>query len=274
MKQAVSLSAETFNPDAGPDSRAGAYFRAALTQAPRRALVDRVAIALGSRIALFALVQAVAAAIFAARGHPSPWSTSIAWWPVTATIANLLSLLLLRGLLGYEGKRLAELVRIERSTWRKDVLSSLGLLAVGGVLAMVPNLGLATLLWGDAQAPLATFVQPLPLWAALVALVGFPVTVALSELTTYYGYARPRLESLGATAWQAVVLVAVVHALQHAALPLAFDVRFVVWRSLMFLPFALFVGTALRSRPRLFPYLMVAHGLLDASVGLMVLQAS
>lgn len=243
--------------------------------ARRRAFHARRAwLALASRLALFALFQAAAAALFLLRGHAAPWTASVAWWPVTATLANLVSLGLLRWLLTLEGQSYRSLLRFERASVRRDVLISLGLLAVGGVLAMAPNLGLAALLWGDPEAPLATFVQPLPLWGALVALVGFPLTVALSELPTYYAYARPRLEAAGAAPWLALGAAALLHGLQHAALPLVFDGPFLVWRALMFLPFALFVGAALRWRRRLLPYLMIAHGLLDASVGLMVLQAS
>lgn len=42
----------------------------------------------------------------------------------------------------------------------------------------------------------------------------------------------------------------------------------------MFLPFALFLGVILRWRPRLLPYLMVGHALIDVSVGVMVWQAA
>ena len=98
--------------------------------------------------------------------------------------------------------------------------------------------------------------------------------MALSELPTYYAYVRPRLESAGFTPWLALGITALVHGLQHAVMPLVFDAQFMLWRSLMFLPFAVFVGAALRWRPRLLPYLMIAHALLDMSVGLMVLQAA
>jgi hypothetical protein len=229
--------------------------------------------ALASRLVLFALFQGAVAAMMLQRGSAEPWADSVAWWPASATLANLISLAVLRRLLALEGRRYRDLLRFEGGTVRRDVLTSLGLLVVGGVLAMASNLGLAALLWGDPEAPLATFVQPLPLWGGLVALVAFPITVALSELPTYYAYARPRLEAAGLAPWLALGAAALFHGLQHATLPLVFDGTFIAWRALMFLPFALFVGAALRWRPHLLPYLMIAHALLDASVGVMVLQA-
>ena len=48
-------------------------------------------------------------------------------------------------------------------------------------------------------------------------------------------------------------------------MPLIFDWRFIAWRFLMFLPFALLMALALRLRPTLLPYLMVGHFLIDLS---------
>lgn len=42
----------------------------------------------------------------------------------------------------------------------------------------------------------------------------------------------------------------------------------------MVLPFAWLVGETLRRRPRLMPYFVVAHGLLDASVALATVRAA
>lgn len=230
--------------------------------------------ALTSRMVLFAVFQALTSVFMLLREAPDPWSASVAWWPVSATLANLVSLAQLRVWLRLDGMRYRDLLRVEPGTVRKDALTSLGLLVAGGVLAMGSNLGLATLLWGNPEVPLATFVRPLPLWGGLLALVAFPVTVALGELPLYYAYARPRLEAADLAPWLALGSAALFHGLQHAALPLVFDGPFMLWRALMFLPFALFVGGALRWRPRLLPYLVVAHALIDTSVGIMILQAS
>lgn len=242
--------------------------------AVRRGAIARVTAALLSRLVLFAAYQALVALAFVVRGHPAAWSASVAWWPLSIVAANLTGLALLRALLRAEGDRLANLWRIDRSRVGGDVIVTLGMLLLGGLIATAPNLGLATLLWGNADQPLALFVRPLPIWAGSLALVAFPLTIALSELPTYYGYARPRLERLGIAPWRAVGIAALSHALQHAALPLLFDVRFLVWRGLMFLPFALFVGAMLRWRPRLMPYLMIAHGFMDLAVAVMILRAS
>jgi hypothetical protein len=81
----------------------------------------------------------------------------------------------------------------------------------------------------------------------------------------------PRLEAQGLRRWQAVALPALMLGLQHFAVPLVFDLRFIAWRALMFLPFALLLGIVLHWRPRLLPYIAIVHVLMDLSFAMMFL---
>jgi hypothetical protein len=133
---------------------------------------------------------------------------------------------------------------------------------------------LASWLYGDPQAGYTQLVQPLPLWAAITAVVLFPLTTALAELPTYYGYLQPRLAQLSRHVWLVVLVPALFHALQHITLPVLFDATYLLWRGLMFLPFALLLSWVLRRRPSLLPYLVVIHFLLDLQAALAVLAVA
>ena len=111
----------------------------------------------------------------------------------------------------------------------------------------------------------------MPFWAALSAMLIFPITQGLAELPTYFGYVMPRLEAHGLTRGLAITLPAVMLGLQHVAVPLVFDWRYGLWRGLMFLPFAFLVGLVLHWRPRLLPYLAAVHVLMDLSFAAMLL---
>jgi len=233
-----------------------------------------VALMLPLRLLGFAAFQGVIAVTLLFSGRGDAWDASVAWWPIAAVLTNLVTLALLIRLLRREGQRWWDLFRVDTAHVGRDAVTVLGLAVVSVVLILVPNFGLARLLFGDAEAPLATIIQPLPLWAALAALVLFPTTIALAELATYFGYVQPRLEVVTGRAWVAVALAAGFLSLQHATLPLVFEWRFVVWRSLMFAPFALLLAVVLRWRPRLLPYLAVLHGLADLQVAIMLVAAS
>jgi hypothetical protein len=227
-----------------------------------------------SRFVLFALWQVVIAGVYALQGDPAAWESSIAWWPVTATLTNLVSLWLLSRLARWEGFRWRDVIRFERSTLKRDLLTYLGLSLISLPVAILPNIAAGTLLFGDAQQALNKMLLPLPVWAAIVALVAFPITIALAELPTYYAYVMPRLQVLSGRKWIAIVLPAFWLAAQHCTLPLIFDSRFILWRFAMFLPFALLIGIVVHWRPRLLPYVMIGHGLLDLQMAVMILSTS
>jgi hypothetical protein len=195
---------------------------------------------------------------------------SAAWWPITAILANLVCIWLLISLYRQEGSSYRALFGIQRQTLRQDLPIMLGLLLLFGPVTILPNILLGNWLFGAQQIALDMFIQPLPVWAFVTAVLLFPVTMAMAELPTYFGYSMPRIEAQTGRRWLAVLLPSLFLAVQHCTLPLIIDGRFIVWRLLMFFPFALLVGLILRWRPQLLPYLVVVHGLMDLATVLMI----
>jgi hypothetical protein len=226
-----------------------------------------------ARTLLFLGWQAVIAGIYLLLGSNSAWTAAAAWWPLTATLTNVVCLVLLSKLFQREGRSYRDLLRIRRDTLKGDLLILLGALFISGPISYLPNPLTAQWLFGSAEAPLALFVQPIPMIAAVILMLVFPITNGLAELPTYFGYVQPRLvPQIGRVA--AVLVTGLMLAFQHATLPLLFDARFIAWRLLMFVPFGLLVAVLLRWRPQLLPYLVVVHMLMDASVMYFVLAAS
>jgi hypothetical protein len=227
-----------------------------------------------SRLSIFVLIQALFALGFWLAGSTSAWANSADWWPIVVTLTNVLSIFLMSCLLQREGKHYRELFCIRKENILRDALTVLGLFLIGGPLSYLPNPLLAKALWGDVQVVLPLLVRPLPLWAAYASLILFPLTQGLAELASYFGYSMPRLESQGMRPWLAITLPALVLGLQHIAVPLLFDLHFILWRGLMFLPFAFFVGIVLHWRPRLLPYMAIVHVLMDLSFAIMLISAA
>ena len=225
---------------------------------------------LPSRLALFAFWQMVLALVLVLLGTPNAWQASAAWWPVTAVLANLVCIGLLRSLYRQEGSNYWHIFRLQRQTIKTDLLILLGTLILAGPIAFLPNIWAGTWLFGAQQAALDLFLQPLPMWGFVFAAILFPITIALAELPTYFAYCMPRLEAQTGRRWLAVLLPSLFLAAQHCTMPLIFNGRFIAWRFLMFLPFALFLGLLLRWRPQLLPYLVVVPGLMDLAAVLMI----
>jgi hypothetical protein len=227
-----------------------------------------------SRIVFFAVFQTLIAEIFALRGAAQPWQASIAWWPMTALLTNLICLALLDWFMRLEGLRLHNLYTFDRRYIKQDTLIALGLALLSSFLVLLPSYWLTTILFGDASATYELMFKPLPLWAAWTILILFPLSIALAELPTYFAYVMPRIKALSGRAWLAVLLPVVLLSAQHIALPLIFNWHFIIWRLLMFLGLALLMGIGLYWRPRLLPYLMVLHLLGDLQAAWMVFSLS
>jgi membrane protease YdiL (CAAX protease family) len=223
------------------------------------------------RLILFAAFQGLFALGYALAGADSAWSRSAAWWPAVVTLGNLVTLAVMVACFRREGLRFWDLFRIDRAHLKGDLLVLLVALLITGPVAMLPNTWLATALFGDSLTPMRQFIVPLPPVGVLAAVVTFPLTQGLAELPFYFGFVMPRL-GRKVQPWAAYALAALFLGLQHLAVPLRFEPAFLLWRGLMFLPFAFLIGLFLQWRPRLLPYFAVVHVLIDFATGVFYLM--
>ena len=217
-----------------------------------------------SRSVSFVLFQALIALFLAVTGTTSSWDESVRWWTFMATLANLVSLFFLVRLFRAEGKHYLDVIKFSRATFKTDLLWFIGFSIIGLPIVAAPMNILGEAIFGDRMAPIYIMFRPFPVWALVISLF-FPLTITFEELPKYFAYVMPRLETQlhnGCAAW---LIASFFLGAQHMFLPLIFDGRFIFWRLLMYMPFALFVGLFLKLRPTLLPYFMIVHALADLS---------
>jgi len=122
-------------------------------------------------------------------------------------------------------------------------------LVLSGPIAFLPNLALGGALWGSSEVGAELSFRAIPVLAALAICLTFPIVDAAAELPTYFGYVVPRLTARYGWGWLGLIVAAFVLSSQHLFLPLLFDWRFLAWRALMFLGFALWIGFVVYRRP-------------------------
>lgn len=181
-----------------------------------------------------------------------------------AIFANVVSVFLLVRLFTVEGKRYLDVIRFSRATLKTDLLWFFGFSLIGLPIAAAPMSALGSAIFGDRMAPIYMIFLPLPTWALVLSLL-FPLTIGFAELPTYFAYVMPRLEAQLKNGWVALLIASFFLGAQHMFLPLILDGRFMLWRLLMYMPFALFTGLLLKLRPTLLPYYMIVHALVDLS---------
>lgn len=154
----------------------------------------------------------------------------------------------------------------------KDLWLFIAIFVISGPVVFGPNYLLSVLLWKDPAVPAAMMFQPVEKWLSVLLVAAFPVTITFAELATYFGYIMPRLEKQIKRKWVAVALPVAFLSLQHITMPFIPDLRFILYRSIVFLPFALMLGIAIHKRPTLFPYFAVMHGVMDLGTAVMLIM--
>ncbi len=220
---------------------------------------------LASRLVLFLVFQALIA--FAA----TSWETSEKYWLLTATLTNIVSITLLYFLYRSEGRNYSDIFRINRVGLKKDLIVFAGITLLTGPVVFVPGYFLSILIWGDPNVPTEMMFGPVETWLVYVLMIAFPVTIAFAELATYFAYIMPKLKERMKSKWLAVLLPVLFLSMQHCTLPFIPDLNFILYRALVFLPFAILIGISIYYRPTLFVYFAVLHGIMDFGTTLMFL---
>ena len=223
-----------------------------------------------SRSILFFLFQLLITLVLTLVDTASAWNESARWWTFIAFLANFVSIYLLMCMFKAEGKSYLDAIRFSRTTWKTDLLWFFGSSLLTLPIAALPMSILGKAIFGDPMIPTLMLFRPLPGWALILSFL-FPLTIAFAELPTYFGYVMPRLESQLKNGWLAWLIASLALAAQHMFLPLIFDGGFLLWRLLMYLPFALFAGLLIKLRPTLLPYSIIVHALADVSAVLVYL---
>jgi membrane protease YdiL (CAAX protease family) len=216
---------------------------------------------LGTRLGFAVAVQAVVAGVFFLRGEATPWLSAAPWWTVYGTLIDIGCLLALVYWMRRERGRLSDLVGIQPARLGRDFLT--GLAFVAGILpfAMLGGFLGTALIYGSAPGPIP--IGPLPLVGALYSFLIWPVIWAITEEVTYLGYVLPRLETLTGRTSIAFAIVVFFWSVQHSAMPLRIDMRFMLWRAMTSLP-VVAILSLIFIRTRRLPPLIMAHWTADA----------
>jgi len=155
-----------------------------------------------SRSILFLSFQALFTLILFLTGSHTNWQDAARWWPMGVFLTNLVCVFLLNRFYKKEAKHFTDVFRINKSTIKADLVALALIFPVIGALGFFPNLFLGQWLFGDSLIALRMYIQPLPLWATIIAVLLFPVTQGLAELPTYFAFSMPPLKTiLGEPGW-------------------------------------------------------------------------
>lgn len=125
------------------------------------------------------------------------------------------------------------------------------------------------LCYGEFPYLAPMMIAPVPPYLALLNILILPLTTALAEDGLYLGYGVNRFSSK----WAAVLIPALFYALQHSFIPMIFDLKFMVYRFLSFLPLTIWICFQYRKGCPV-SYIMAGHWLLNIATTIQIAVTS
>ena len=187
-------------------------------------------------------------------------------WSIVAGILNILTVIVLVIITKRHGGYF-KLINYEKGKTRpRQVVGMIFLI----LLTSVGGMYLAGYLcYGIILYSPPMMIAPVPAVLAIVNLPVLPVSTALAEDGLYFGCGVSQISNK----YAAVIVPAFFFALQHCFIPTLFDVRYMVYRFLSFLPPAVILCIHFRKHRNPLP-IMIGHAVVDLATAVQILLTS
>ena len=187
-------------------------------------------------------------------------------WSIAATAVNIVTILLLV-LLTRKNGGYAKLINYEKGkTKPKQIVGMIFLVLLVGMGGMYLA---GFICYGVIPYAAPMMIAPIPLWLAIINVPLLPVTTALAEDGLYLGCGVNQIKNK----YAAVLVPAFFFALQHSFIPTLFDLRYIIYRFLSFLPLTIILCQNYCKKRNPLP-IMVGHAVIDVATVAQILMTS
>ena len=187
-------------------------------------------------------------------------------WSVVATVVNIITIFILI-LASKKNGGYLKLINYEKgkTSVKQVILITLLVLLVG-----MGGMYLAGFIcYGVIPYAAPMMIPPIPLWLAVINVVLLPVSTALAEDGLYLGCGVNNIENK----YLAILLPAFFFALQHSFIPFLFDIRYIIYRFLSFLPLTIILCIHYHKNRNPLP-IMIGHAVIDIATVVQIVLTS
>ena len=162
------------------------------------------------------------------------------WWSIVATIVNIVTILLLVFISKKMNISYSKLINYEKGKTKikQVIIISLIVLFVGTFGMYLSGF----ICYGKFPYAAPMMIAPIPLVLAIINFIILPLTVSFAEDGLYLGCGVNSFKNK----YMAILIPAFFYALQHSFIPLLFDIKFMAYRFLSFLPLTFILAYILR----------------------------
>ena len=189
------------------------------------------------------------------------------WWSIVASIVNVITILLLIFASKKIGSNYRDLINYQKgkTTIAQIVKMTVVILAVG----MSGMYFAGYVCYGVIPYAAPMMIAPIPLWMAIINIVVLPLSTVFAEDGLYLGCGVNQIKNK----YAAVIIPALFFALQHCFIPTLFDIKYVIYRFLSFLPLTVILCMYYYKKRNPLP-IMVGHGIIDVATVMQILVMS
>lgn len=244
------------------------------TLAGNKQMINWAIVLVVARCVLLICFQGILAFYFHSKGNDTPWESAASWWTVYGTAVDLSCLLLLFFALKSEGKHLSSLFDFDKKRIFKDLKTGLLIFVlIFPLIGFLYSVGTGYLLFNEStiKAILGQLAErTLPSWAFFYSIFVWWVIWSATEELTYQAFSLQRLLSKYGQL-KVLLFIGLFWALQHSFLPLIFDWRYLLWRTITFFPLVICLMISYMKTGRITP-VIIAHALMDINAAYWTLK--
>ena len=189
------------------------------------------------------------------------------WWSIVASIVNVVTISILIVITNKRGSNYWELVNYQKEkTPPKQIITMVIVILLVGMVGMYLA---GYVCYGVIPYAAPMMIAPIPLWLAAINVVVLPITTAFAEEGLYLGCGVNQIKNK----YMAIAAPAFFFALQHSFIPTRFDLKYIMYRFLSFLPLTVILCWNYYKKRNPLP-IMVGHAIIDAATVMQILATS
>lgn len=187
-------------------------------------------------------------------------------WSIAASVVNIITIAMLV-LITKNNGGFAKLINYEKGkTTPKQIVGMIFLVVLIGMGGMYLS---GFICYGVIPYAAPMMIAPIPLWLAMVNVLVLPVSTAFAEEGLYLGCGVNQIKNT----YAAIFIPAFFFALQHSFIPTLFDIRYIIYRFLSFLPLTIILCWHYHKHRNPLP-IMVGHAVIDVATVAQILMTS
>lgn len=189
------------------------------------------------------------------------------WWSIAASVVNIVTVLILFFIAKKRESTYWDFINYQKgkTTGKQIVSMSVVILLVG-----MSGMYLAGYIcYGVIPYAAPMMIAPIPLWLAGINVIVLPISTAFAEDGLYLGCGVNQIRNK----YMAILVPALFFALQHSFIPVLFDVKYLIYRFLSFLPLTIILCWYYHKKKNPLP-IMVGHTVIDAATAVQILFTS